>query len=77
MDPTLVFAGQSLDGTQMSIEEAFIQGTSNVAKTKHGVGRNQITHFFVPYNKFAQLLNNSSSKQYVDVASKERCGNSN
>ena len=61
-------AGQSLDGTQMSIEEAFIQGTSNVAKQTGGVGRNQITHFFVPYNKFAQLLNSSSSKQYVDVA---------
>lgn len=67
VDPTRL-AGQSLDGTQMSIEEAFIQGTSNVAKQAGGVGRNQVTHFFVPYNKFAQLLNSSSSKQFVDVA---------
>lgn len=67
VDPTRL-AGQSLDGSQLSIEEAFIQGTSIVAKQGGGMGRNQVTHFFIPFNKYAQLLKSQAARTIIDVA---------
>lgn len=52
--------GNWLDGTQLSIEDAFIQATTNVATQGY-----DLTHFFVPYNKYAQLLKSQSSKVVI------------
>lgn len=67
VDPTRL-AGQSLDGSALQIEEAFIQGTSNVAKQGGGMGRNQVSHFFIPFNKYAQLLKSQAARTIIDVA---------
>lgn len=67
IDPTRL-AGQWLDGTQLSIEDAFIQGTSIVGKQAGGMGRNQVSHFFVPYGKYSQLLRSQAAKTIIDVA---------
>lgn len=56
VDPVRL-AGNWLDATQLSIEDAFIQATVNVEKQGYG-----LTHFFVPYNKFGQLLKSQSAK---------------
>lgn len=61
-------AGQWLDGSQLSIEQAFIDATSLVAEQAGGTGRNQVTHFFVPFNKYSQLLNSQVAKTIIDVA---------
>lgn len=53
-------AGNWLDATQLSIEDAFIQATSNVALQGH-----DLTHFFLPYNKYSQLLKSQSSKVMI------------
>jgi len=57
IDPVRL-AGNSLDGSQLSIEDAFIQATVNVAKQSNG----QLTHFFLPYSKYGQLLKSQSAK---------------
>lgn len=56
VDPVRL-AGNWLDGSQLSVEDAFIQATVNVAKQGY-----DLTHFFVPYNKYAQLLKSQSAK---------------
>jgi hypothetical protein len=66
-DPTRL-AGQWLDGSQLSIEDAFIQGTTIVAKQGGGMGRNQVSNFFVPFNKYSQLLRSQAAKTIIDVA---------
>lgn len=67
VDPTRL-AGQSLDGSLLSVEEAFIQGTTVVAKQGGGMGRNQVTHFFIPFNKYSQLLKSQAARTIIDVA---------
>lgn len=52
--------GNWLDGTQLSIEDAFIQATSNVA-----LQGQELTHFFMPYNKYAQLLKSQTAKVII------------
>lgn len=56
VDPVRL-AGNWLDASQLSVEDAFIQATVNVAKQGY-----DLTHFFVPYNKYAQLLKSQSAK---------------
>ncbi len=55
-DPTRL-AGNYLDCTQLAVEDAFIQAANNVAKQG-----GKLTHFFIPYNKYAQLLKSQSAK---------------
>jgi hypothetical protein len=50
-------AGNFLDCTQLAVEDAFIQAANNVAKQG-----GKLTHFFIPYNKYAQLLKSQSAK---------------
>ncbi len=50
-------AGNYLDTSQLAIEDAFIQAANNVAKQG-----GKLTHFFIPYNKYAQLLKSQSAK---------------
>lgn len=59
VDPVRL-AGNTLDASMMSIEDAFIQSASNVA-----LQGGKLTHFFVPYNKFAQLMKSQSSKVVI------------
>lgn len=66
-DPTRL-AGQWLDGTQLSVEEAFITGTTVVAKQAGGMGRNQVSEFFIPFNKYSQLLKSQVARTIIDVA---------
>ncbi len=56
VDPVRL-AGNYLDATQLAVEEAFIQAANNVAKQG-----GKLTHFFIPFNKFAQLLKSQSAK---------------
>jgi len=56
VDPVRL-AGNFLDSTQLAVEDAFIQAANNVAKQG-----GKLTHFFVPYNKYAQLLKSQSAK---------------
>ena len=67
VDPTRL-AGQSVDGTQLSIEEAFIRATSIVAKQGGGMGRNQVSHFFLPFNQYEKLLKSQAARTIIDVA---------
>jgi hypothetical protein len=67
IDPTRL-AGQYLDGSQLSIEDAFIQGTSLVAKQAGGTGRGQVSDIFLPYNKYSQLLSSQVARTIIDVA---------
>jgi hypothetical protein len=66
-DPTRL-SGQWIDGSQLSIEEAFVNATTLVAKQAGGMGRNQVSHFFLPYNKYQQLLNSQAARTIIDVA---------
>ncbi len=50
-------AGNYLNAAQLSVEDAFIQAANNVAKQG-----GKLTHFFVPFNKYAQLLKSQSAK---------------
>jgi len=50
-------AGNYLDASQLAIEDAFIQAANNVAKQG-----GKLTHFFIPYNKYSQLLKSQSAK---------------
>ena len=43
--------GNWLDGTQLSIEDALIQGATNVGKQGF-----KLTHYFMGFTKFGQLL---------------------
>lgn len=56
--------GNWLDGTKLSIEDAFIQAASNVANQGF-----ELTHFFLPFNKFAQLIKSQSAK--VEIVREE------
>ena len=56
VDPTRL-AGNWLDATQLSVEDTFITAANNVAKQGF-----KLSHFFVPYNKYAQLLKSQSAK---------------
>jgi len=56
VDPVRL-AGNFLDASQLAIEDAFIQAANNVAKQG-----GKLTHFFIPYNKYAQLLKSQSAK---------------
>ncbi len=53
-------AGQWLDARTLSIEDAFTQAATNVAKQGFDVD-----HFFVPYGKYAQLLKSQSAKVQI------------
>lgn len=53
-------AGNWLDATNMSVEEAFIKAATIVAKQG-----NKLTHFYVPFNKYEQLLVSQAAKQIV------------
>ncbi len=53
-------AGNWLDATQLSIEDAFIQATTNVSNQGY-----DLTHFFLPFNKYSQLLKSQSSKVII------------
>ena len=55
-------AGNWLDGTQLSIEDALIQASTNVKKQSS----EGITHFFMGYSKFAQLLKSQSAKVVIE-----------
>lgn len=55
-------AGNWLDATSMSVEDALIQGSTNVKK-QSSMG---ITHFFMGYSKFAQLLKSQSAKVVIE-----------
>jgi hypothetical protein len=50
-------AGNWLDASSMAVEDAFITAANNVAKTG-----GKLTHFFVPFSKYAQLLKSQSAK---------------
>ena len=55
-------AGNWLDGTQLSVEDAMIQAATNVKK-QSSMG---VTHFFMGYSKFAQLLKSQSAKVVIE-----------
>lgn len=61
IDPVRL-AGNWLDGSQLSVEDAMIQGATNVKK-QSSMG---ITHFFMGYSKFAQLLKSQSAKVMIE-----------
>ena len=54
-------AGNWMDGTQMSVEEALITAATQVEKVSNG----SLTHFFIPYNKYKQLLLSKEAKRVV------------
>lgn len=55
-------AGNWLDGSQLSVEDALIQAATNVKK-QSSMG---VTHFFMGYSKFAQLLKSQSAKVVIE-----------
>lgn len=55
-------AGNWLDGSQLSVEDAMIQAATNVKK-QSSLG---VTHFFMGYSKFAQLLKSQSAKVVIE-----------
>ncbi len=57
IDPVRL-AGSWLDASNLSIEDALIQGATNVEKQSNG----SLTHFFMPFNKYAQLLKSQAAK---------------
>lgn len=61
IDPVRL-AGNWLDGTQLSVEDAMIQASTNVKK-QSSMG---VTHFFMGYSKFAQLLKSQSAKVVIE-----------
>lgn len=61
IDPVRL-AGNWLDGTSVSVEDAMIQGATNVKK-QSSMG---LTHFFMGYSKFAQLLKSQSAKVMIE-----------
>lgn len=61
IDPVRL-AGNWLDGTQLSVEDAMIQAATNVKK-QSSMG---VTHFFMGYSKFAQLLKSQSAKVVIE-----------
>jgi hypothetical protein len=61
IDPVRL-AGNWLDGTQLSVEDALIQGATNVKK-QSSMG---ISHAFMGYSKFAQLLKSQSAKVVIE-----------
>lgn len=60
VDPVRL-AGNWLDGSNLSIEDALIQAATNVEKQSNG----SLTHFFMPFNKYAALLKSQSAKKVV------------
>lgn len=61
IDPVRL-AGNWLDGSQLSVEEAMIQGATNVKK-QSSMG---IDHVFLGYSKYAQLLKSQSAKVVIE-----------
>ena len=61
VDPVRL-AGNWLDGTQLSIEDALIQAATNVKK-QSSMG---VSHFFMGYSKYAQLLKSQSAKVVIE-----------
>jgi hypothetical protein len=61
IDPVRL-AGNWLDGSQLSVEDAMIQAATNVKK-QSSMG---LTHFFMGYSKFAQLLKSQSAKVVIE-----------
>lgn len=57
VDPVRL-AGSWLDASNLSIEDALIQAATNVEKQSNG----SLTHFFMPFNKYAQLLKSQAAK---------------
>lgn len=57
---TVRLAGNWLDGTQLSIEDALIQAATNVGKQGY-----KLTHFFMGFNKFAQLLKSQAARVVI------------
>lgn len=55
-------AGNWLDGSQLSVEDALIQAATNVKK-QSSMG---VTHFFMGYSKYAQLLKSQSAKVMIE-----------
>lgn len=53
-------AGNWLDGSQLSIEDSFIEASTQVANQGY-----ELSHFFVPYSKFAQLMKSQSAKVMI------------
>lgn len=55
--------GQSLDGSNMPIEQALIEGASKVMAV-----RGELTHYFINMDKYQELINSLDSKvQYVNI----------
>ena len=59
VDPVRL-AGNWLDGTTLTVEEALINATINVAQQG-----GEIDHVFMGYNKFGQLLKSQAAKQVI------------
>ena len=55
-------AGNRLDGSQLSVEDCLIQAATNVKK-QSSMG---VTHFFMGYSKYAQLLKSQSAKVVIE-----------
>jgi hypothetical protein len=62
VDPVRL-AGNWLNGTNMSIEDALITGATNVAKQSGNVG-NKLTHYLMSFNKYAQLCKSTGAKEF-------------
>lgn len=58
-DP-LRLAGNWLDCTQLSIEDAMIQAATNVGKQGY-----KLSHFFMGFNKYAQLLKSQAARVVI------------
>lgn len=61
IDPVRL-AGNWLDGSSLSVEDALIQAATNVKK-QSSMG---VTHFFMGYSKYAQLLKSQSAKVVIE-----------
>ncbi len=53
-------AGNWLDGSQLSIEDSLITAATNVALQGY-----ELSHFFIPFGKFAQLMKSQSAKVMI------------